>query len=260
MFKQVNTPDTALKFQEVSSKLDKLPSWIDPGSLQVREPAVVSLRPPRVPGGLDLGSGEPESIPPASAANDSWSFAMPEERHPTPPPAVVAPPKAPSMPPPKRPDTLFDELIPRADEEAVKLIGDAVHSLVAARTAMLRDSEKEVVELARVIAERVIARELALDPRIVQGLVREGLSALSAGDQVRVKLGPFFVEVKDEICAVILRTGVQADVEIDPSVGAYGCVIETAWGSVDESVEQRLRAMLERLSVIPAAPHQAGRR
>jgi hypothetical protein len=164
------------------------------------------------------------------------------------PPVVTLPPA------PKRPDTLFDEVIPRADEEAVSAIREALQGLVATREALMRDTEREVVELARIVAERVIARELSIDPSVVVGLVREGLGALSAQDRVTIRLGPFFEEVREEVNEVVARLGVDAEVVIDPSVGAYGCTIHTEWGRVDESIERRLRTMLERLSILPPKP------
>jgi hypothetical protein len=246
----------------VNSKLEvMLPAWLDASTLELRDPAVVSLRPPKIPGGLVPEGTALESIPPSYAANDTWDLPTSGAgAQPAAAPVSVAP-AAPSVAPvAKRPDTLFDELIPRADEEAVHAIQAAVEKLVAERTDLLRESERGVVELARIIAERVIARELSLDPRIIQGLVREGLSALSASDRVRVRLGPFFQDVKSEVEASVRRTGVQVDVDIDASLGPYGCTIETEWGAVDECIEQRLKIMLERLSVLPAPNHSPVKR
>jgi Flagellar assembly protein FliH len=255
LFKHIGKADGSAHFEDVSAKLEVLPAWLDPGTLMLRDPTVVSLRPPRIPGGMGSSDGELESVPPSVIANDTWDYSFTSEPDVAAAPPPPPPPKAPSIPPPpKRPDTLFDELIPRADEEAVHAIQEAVSNLVNARSAMLRDSEREVIELARVVAERVIARELSIDPRIIQNLVREGLSALSAGDRVHVRLGPFYQDVQDEVAAAVARTGVKALIEIDSSLGAYGCTIETDWGSVDESIEMRLRTMLERLSIIPPAP------
>jgi Flagellar assembly protein FliH len=257
LFKRVGKPEsTSGQFAEVNSKFEAvLPAWLDASTLELREPAVVSLRPPRIPGGLAPEGVALESILPSYAANDTWDFPSAPAA-----PASVAP-AAPSVAPvAKRPDTLFDELIPRADEEAVHAIQAAVEKLVAERADLLRESELGVVELARIVAERVIARELSLDPRIIQGLVREGLSALSASDRVRVRLGPFFQEVKSEVEAAVRRTGVQVDVDIDASLGLYGCIIETEWGAVDECIEQRLKVMLERLSVFPAPNHPTVKR
>src|SRR5690606_30667791 len=120
---------------------------------------------------------------------------------PVPPPRKdTVPPVVPSAPvrrseiprPPKAPDTLIDELIPRADEEAAVALTAALEEFASARTCLLAAAEEDLFALAKVIAERVVARELRTDPRIVTQLVREGLSALSAGDACTVRLGRFF--------------------------------------------------------------------
>jgi Flagellar assembly protein FliH len=255
LFKHVGRSGASGQFEDVGSKLDVLPAWLDASTLKLRDPAVVSLRPPKIPADMPTERDEVESMPPPVPANDTWDMAPNEVPKTEAVKPAAAPPAAPASipPPPKRPDTLFDELIPRADEEAVTAIREAVEGLVASRATMLRESEREVVELARIVAERVIARELSIDPRIVQGLVREGLGALSANDRVRVRLGSFFNEVRGDVETAIRRTGLEVTVEMDATLGAYGCIIETQWGAVDESIEQRLRIMLERLSVLPPA-------
>jgi flagellar biosynthesis/type III secretory pathway protein FliH len=114
-----------------------------------------------------------------------------------------------------------------------------------------------MVHLVRAIAKRVLTRELSQDPSVVQRLVHEGLLALAANDTVSIRIGSFFAEVREQIEVAAARSGIAVQVIIDPTVGIYGCRIETQWGSVDESVDARLATLLEAISIAPPRNNDA---
>ena len=91
-------------------------------------------------------------------------------------PPVTEAPKKPQ--PAKKADTLIEELIPRADEEAAIAIERAVQSFASERRATLAAAEKDLVPLLELIARRVLLRELSLDPGVLERVVSEGISAL----------------------------------------------------------------------------------
>jgi flagellar biosynthesis/type III secretory pathway protein FliH len=227
---------SAVAFRGITAKVEPAPAWLQSGS---KRAVVVSLRPPRIPSGLEVWS-EPEkpfTMAPLERVPESIAEAVVSERA--------------ASEPPRKVDTVIDELIPRADEEAIQAIRSAVAELVEARRTLLQQNEADMVKLVQTIARRVLSRELLMDPSVVQKLVKEGVAALAATDSVTVRIGPFFAEVRDQVEAAVRRTGVQVHVHVDPAVGRYGCRIETQWGSVDESVEGRLGTLLDALSLAP---------
>jgi flagellar biosynthesis/type III secretory pathway protein FliH len=151
----------------------------------------------------------------------------------------------------RRRDTFVEDLVPRAEEEAVAAIGAAVAEFVATRDALFAGAEPELVELVKVICRRVVLREVTLSSSVVEALVREGLTALGGGDKITVKLGPFFADALDHISENLHHQGIQCHVVIDPSVGPHGCALETELGRVDESVETRLNVLLSNLDTVP---------
>src|SRR4029450_9631744 len=106
-------------------------------------------------------------------------------------------------------------------------------------------------ELVKVICRRVVLREVTLSSSVIEALVQEGLAALGRNDQVSGKLGPFFAGALEHISDTLRHRGIQCNVMIDPAVGAHGCVLETALGRVDESVETRLAVLLDNLDTAP---------
>lgn len=151
----------------------------------------------------------------------------------------------------RRPDTLIEELVPRAEEEAVTAIGAALEQFAEERARALELAEKELVELVRVICRRVVLREVSLSSAVIEGLVHEGLTALGRTDRVTVKLGPFFADALEHIGDNLQHRGIQCNVVIDHEIGTHGCLIETELGRVDESVETRLGVLLSSLDAVP---------
>lgn len=254
MFGAPNKAPFGPPFQPTTTTEREAPSWLD--AARNTDNLIVSLRPPRLPtktGGEPAGvvQAKVPRVPKPASANpekETRTDAFEDLREPVSTRfETIAP---------KKKDTLIDELIPRADEEAVAAIHAAVSDLLDARRDALAHSERDLVKLVQAIARRVLARELSTDPTVVQKLVHEGLAALAATDFVTVRIGSFFNEVRDQIEDIVRRSGVRVQVLVDPAIGLYGCRIETEWGSVDESVDARLNTILEALSLVPPPPER----
>lgn len=223
------------------------------------------------PGRSGSVSMAPASIAPASLTPQGLASVPPPARSPSQlPPGFSlsqlpgAPPSPPSMPPipdlpvpdfgpsgGRRRDTMVEDLVPRAEEEAVVAIAAAIEQFAQERAHALEQAEKELIELVKVICRRVVLREVTLSSSVVESLVQEGLSALGRGDKVHVKLGPFFSDALDHISENLRHRGIQCSVSIDPSVGPHGCALETELGRVDESVETRLNVLFASLDTVP---------
>jgi vacuolar-type H+-ATPase subunit E/Vma4 len=228
----------------------------------VRAPA--GSRPPsQFPAALSRHA--PKSVAPGSIAPAPQGLASrPPPPSQFPPGFSLSPPAPPSMPPipdlpvpelgsvaTRRRDTLIEDLVPRAEEEAVLAIKTAIEQFAEERARALEQSEKDLVELVKVICRRVVLREVSLSSSVVEALVQEGLSALGGGDKVHVRLGPFFSDALDHISENLRHRGIDCTVSIDPAVGAHGCTLETELGRVDESVETRLNVLLASLDTVP---------
>ena len=144
-----------------------------------------------------------------------------------------------------RNDTVVEDLLHQTDEEALRQLSDCIREFWSARTRMLESSETTLVELVGTICRRVLAREVSVDPGIVHGLVREGLTALGDADQIIVKVGPFFAEVAHSLRDSLAASGIRAQVLVDDFAKPYACSVGTELGYVDESLEARLQALIE---------------
>lgn len=244
-------------FANVGNPRVRAPSWMPSARGRAAAPGIkrdeqISLKPPPLPSEFvdairqelqtERSSRPPRAseMPPAMATGASI---------PAPAPAPMAAAPAPEPGPPQ---LIIDPEATRAFEEAVEL-------LVAERSRVLEQTASQLGELATIIARRVIAHEISLNPHIVAGLVSEGLAALGSHDRVLVRVGRSFDEARETLERRLADRGAQAEVRLDESLSDYGCVVETELGRVDESIETRIATLLQALRPETDAPQSERR-
>lgn len=110
-----------------------------------------------------------------------------------------------------------------------------------ARQEILESSERDLVDLALVVAARVVGRELRTDPNLIAGWVREGVAGLVAEDDVTVTVSPDVAE------ALGAGAGVGYRLVVDVTLAPLSCVVRGRYGKVDVGAETRLRLLAEAL-------------
>ncbi len=232
----------AARFENVTRGKLQAPSWVasqlGPGT---HLPESASLKPPPIPVEARL-SAFPAPTP---AHHPIETQGAPDplahrtglaERLPTIPPESVS--RTATIAPP--PSASANRAMVDALDHALAALGDA-------RKRVFDATATEIVELATVIARRVIGRELSIDPGLVEGLVREGIDALGQHDRLVVRLGNRFAEAGEALARRLQTNGTTVDLVLDPELEEYGCIVETNLGRVDESIETRLATLLEAL-------------
>ncbi len=130
----------------------------------------------------------------------------------------------------------------------------AIEEMAKARAQALEAAAGQLAALAAIIARRVIARELALAPDILEDLVREALEALSVQDRIRVRVGRGFQNAVDGLERQLALRGNEFRIFVEDGLADYDCIVETELGQVDESVEKRLEKLLAALKPDSEAP------
>jgi hypothetical protein len=218
-----------VKFASITNARVRAPSWLPAArGRAVKKEELPSLRPPPLP----------------SEFVDAIRQELEPERASRPPRASEMPPRMPSRPAPAL-DSGPARLI--VDPEATQAFEQAVELLVLERSRVLEQTASQLGELATIIARRVIAHEISLNPKIVAGLVQEGLAALGAHDRVLVRVGSAFEEARANLEKRLADRGAHAEVRLDENLSEYGCVVETELGRVDESIEARIATLLQAL-------------
>jgi hypothetical protein len=197
----------------------------------------------------------------ATATRPSWiSRRTASSRPPTPPPAPaateasIAPPPEPLLGEAPQPAPAVDlgmsvELA-RLTEENASLhakIAEMAATMARLRRDVLQSSEPELVRLAVTIAERVVGRELALEPALVVAWTRDAIEALAAKGEVIIALAR---DVAQQVpaeawSAIEVDHTVQADASLAPST----IEVRTSDGVVAAGFEARLTAVAQALGV-----------
>jgi flagellar assembly protein FliH len=236
----------------------------------------MSLRSRRLSG--ELVALEPFTWSPIAAgghvspsAADIWT-PMDEPRAATPARAVVAPPAT-----PPRPEA--EPFTPTPDQQAqlaalerdaftkgyaqgeragleaggkraeamLRRLAQTLEELSGLRDNMVRQTERELVQLSVAIARRILQREVSADPELTGALAHIALERLGGATPATVRLHPDDHAVVTAGQLVPLA-GRQVEIIADPSVARGGCLVESEFGfinaSVDAQVDEIARAVL----------------
>jgi len=135
-------------------------------------------------------------------------------------------------------------------EKLFQSLQGVLDELTTFKESLYEEVEKEVIELALLIARKIIHHDVESDRESVMRSVRRAMKVAATSGEITIKVNPRDMEVmlryKDELA----RFGVGVKgvrIEGDESVGKGGCFIETNYGVVDATVEGLLAEIEEKL-------------
>lgn len=140
----------------------------------------------------------------------------------------------------------------RRADAMLRRLAQTIEDIGGLRTTMVHQTERQMVQLALMLAKRVVGRELSLDDDLVAAMAHVALERLGENTPATIRLNP------DDYAAIVsLRgeawEGTQVTITPDPSLPRGGCVVDSAFGRVDASVEAQLGELSRALL---GDPHQ----
>jgi flagellar biosynthesis/type III secretory pathway protein FliH len=132
-----------------------------------------------------------------------------------------------------------------AARQAMAAEVEALRSIVAnaklENREFLRGAEQKVLELSLAIAQKVIQKEIAVEPSTVVQPILEAVESIEASSVTRVRVNPENVEL---LTPYWTSEGGLSDRKIelvpDNRVQSGGCIVETKMGVVDAQIETKL--------------------
>ena len=124
-------------------------------------------------------------------------------------------------------------------QEAARLVTDA-HRV---KDAIIAESEPFLVELATAIARKIIGAHLSVDEEWTARKIRETLAGRRDKGHVTLCVAPSqFTKLQDARAELALSLDSEAELAIvpDATVDEGGCVVRTAFGSVDARIDTQL--------------------
>lgn len=112
--------------------------------------------------------------------------------------------------------------------------------IVGMRPKLRRETEADIVTLTLAIAQRVLRRELSVDPEAIHGIVKAALEKIQMKEVCVIRAHPQHVA---QIRSFFDKSGIGVglDIQADPSLQLGGLIIETKRGNLDGSVETQLK-------------------
>jgi flagellar biosynthesis/type III secretory pathway protein FliH len=127
--------------------------------------------------------------------------------------------------------------------QSVRRLAALVSSVHENHSAFFRAAERQVVDLALQIAQKVVEREIENMPDLAVNVVRGALEEMDARTAVRVRVNPEDVELLRRRWAQVVPPGIspeRIELQADERVRSGGAVIETTHGQVDAQLESKL--------------------
>lgn len=123
----------------------------------------------------------------------------------------------------------------RADA-MLRRLAQTLEELGELRRVMIRQTERQMVQLALAIARRIVRREVAHDQELTLMMARVALERLGDSTSVTIRLHP------DDYAATVGGEGApwsgsHVAVVADGSLNKGGCMVESDFGFVDASVD-----------------------
>ena len=140
----------------------------------------------------------------------------------------------------------------RASVAAVlEKLSASITELTAARPEARKRAERDVVELALMIARRILHRELAVDKGALTALVRVILERMARSESWRLTLHPDFAPAVH--AALPATHSARVEIVSDPSCVPGTVIFRSQDGVIDASIEAQLeeigRGLTDRLAI-----------
>ena len=143
-------------------------------------------------------------------------------------------------------------------EAMLRRLAQTLEELSALRDNMVRQTERELVQLSVAIARRILQREVSVDPELTAALAHIALERLGGTGPATVRLHPddYAIVTSGQVAPL---GGRQVDIVSDPRVARGGCLVESEFGSINASVDAQVDE-IARAVLGDAAPVAVSRR
>jgi len=118
-----------------------------------------------------------------------------------------------------------------------------IESAVSNKQQLIQESEPFLIELSCAIAEKIVGRQLSIEPEWTLDLIRNVLRRRKEQGVITLCVSPGqFQFVQDAREELMLAVDSQAEIQIipDPSVRDHGCVVRSSFGSIDARIDTQL--------------------
>jgi flagellar assembly protein FliH len=134
----------------------------------------------------------------------------------------------------------------RRSEAMLRRLGETLNELAGLREQILRQSERQLVELALALARRIVRREVARDDEFLMALARVAVDRLGENSAATIHLHP------DDYARTPARhveewSASHVKLMPDASIPRGGCRVESPFGFVDAGIDAQFQELARAL-------------
>jgi flagellar assembly protein FliH len=138
-------------------------------------------------------------------------------------------------------------------QSTAERLAQSVKQLADLRPRLCKEAEADLLRLGMAIAQRILHRQLNIDPTALEALAKVSLDRLGRQEQIRVRVSS---SLADPVRAMLARlTSRPIEVTADANLEAGSLIFETSRGQLDASIHSQLdeieRGLIDRLSNRP---------
>lgn len=133
--------------------------------------------------------------------------------------------------------------------EITDVFVDVLCKMNSLREKLIRESEKDLLQLALIVAKQIIKQEITLDRRILAQFVYEATNGITDNEIVICFNPDDYQKVADNRNSFLagVEEKINVTIKSDQTVSLGGCIVETQSGVVDARIETQLENVFARL-------------
>jgi len=141
----------------------------------------------------------------------------------------------------------LENILKKDFQEKIQSINTFLKNLEKESKELILNMDKEVLNLALNIAQKLILKEIERDPEISLRLIKEALNYIAEGTELNIKVNPEEYKFLEENLLKYIPPSQKIKLIPDESISKGGIFIETSLGVIDATFEKRWKKLLETL-------------
>ena len=133
---------------------------------------------------------------------------------------------------------------------------ESINQLKVARDEVVASVQPQLIDMALLVAEKVIHKQIESDSTVIQSVVQETFDKISGSDRITFKINPEDAGIMAEFQPTIESRLVGVEkivIQQDATIAKGGCVIETDLGFVDVTIQEKLNLITQTFKKIKAS-------
>lgn len=132
-------------------------------------------------------------------------------------------------------------------EEKLQYLSQLIEGMAAPLNKVDESVEKQLVHLAKLLAEQVVFKELQTNPELILVALKKSIDALPMGEQgVKIHLNPEDLSLVEEAYGAEHLQQQHWQLVAEPTLERGGCEVKTAQSSIDMTLKTRINEIMEK--------------